>query len=603
MSVDGDLLQDPKAVARPQTTKILQILEGNFPGGELAESPSRLPTMRESSIPLPARSLKRRGSERSLVPAFGELEPADQSGGPDHPLPPATPPPQEVARRKTSQYFESLGLPSIGLRSQVLERSKNDFYKDARLLGYPRIPGTSKYPLFVKPATSCGSQFIWKTSLCRNHEELMKSLAALNEALGPGRAEAGIPTEASPTALIVDGIQIPDDVVVQEYIAGWDYLVIIIEVGSSPVALAPQRYVYPAGFTPYEDFLTMEMEFHPDTRVELLQDKEDSMLYTKLQEVALQAFHANRMAGQNWCKVDIRVPQPGSGEPTVLEVNPMPAVFLPPPNDWEDLAIRKCFPGGHRAMINTLIASHMTSLRKDEPAQLRVADVYNTLSSKYDKMVHTQFQDIFQKVIARVDFSQGMVLELGSGTGAFGRFLAQNMQYTPPEPDYNPASNTQASPASGCKPNRSYTISGIELSEGMAEICQQTGVYDRIYRGALQAILPAIGPFDHIVSFSVLYFLSPEDFSMTMVQSFQLARKSLVVYIDEITDDYVSKLTERGYPHMAGHNHLDDMEQSFCNPVPAGWKLSDKLRQPGWVSPMTGTEIYVTVYFFERVVA
>lgn len=103
ISVDGDLLQDPNAVARPQTTKILQILEGNFPGGELAESPNRLPATREPTITLPAPRLRRRGSEQSLVAAFGELEATDQAGEPDHPLPPATPPPQEVARRKGSQ--------------------------------------------------------------------------------------------------------------------------------------------------------------------------------------------------------------------------------------------------------------------------------------------------------------------------------------------------------------------------------------------------------------------------------------------------------------------------------------------------------------------
>ncbi|KAK6359045.1 hypothetical protein TWF696_000216 [Orbilia brochopaga] len=509
----------------------------------------------------------------------------------------------ELAGIDACKYLESLGLPSVGLRSKVLERSKNDFYLDARRLGYPRVPGTSNYPLFVKPATSCGSQFVSTKSLCRNREELIESLSTLSEALAPGRAVAGIPTEASSTAPLVDGIPIPDDIVVQEYVSGWDYTVVIVEVGNCPVALTPERYIYPAGFTPYEDFLTFEVKFHPDTRSELLKYEEDPALFTKLQEVALQAFHANRMAGQSWCSVDIRVPRPGYGEPTVLEVNPMPAVFLPPPH-WEDRVFRECFPGGHRALINTLIASHMLSLRSDKPAQARVADVYSALSNEYDEQYERcalkNLINILRRVSKRVDFSQGTTLELGSGTGSFGRSLVQLMQHTPPEPDSDSPSETQAPLISSSNPSRSFSISGIELSQGMAEKCQQTGAYDKIYHGAVQAILPTIEPFDHVFSFSVLYFLSPEDFSMTVVRCFQLARKSLVLCIDETTDEYIQKLIDIGASHMVGYNHLADMEKSFCNPVPAGWKLSDKFRRLGWTSPKLGIEVYVTVFCFER---
>ncbi|KAF3910540.1 hypothetical protein ABW21_db0201114 [Orbilia brochopaga] len=438
----------------------------------------------------------------------------------------------ELAGIDACKYFESLGLPSIGLRSKVLERSKNDFYKDARRLGYPRVPGTSKYPLFIKPATSCGSQFVSTNSLCRNREELVKSLDALNQALAPGRAVAGTRAELASNAPTVDGISIPEDVVVQEYISGWDHSVVIIEVGSCPVALTPERYVYPAGFVPYEDFLTFDVKFHPETNVELLRYEDDPKLFTKLQQVALQAFHANQMTGQSWCNVDIRVPRPGHGEPTVLEVNPMPAVFLPPPHDWEDMAIRECFPGGHRALINTLIASHLLSLRPDKPAQARVAEVYTTLSSNYDenfdKWVYKLFIDIFHRITKRIDFSQGTTLELGSGTGLFGRILAQNMQHTPPESDSESISDGQTSIFSSPKPAQTFCITGIELSEGMADKCKQTGVYDKIYRGSVQDILPTIGSFDHIFTYSMLYFLSPEDFSMTMTNTPKRLSKSAI---------------------------------------------------------------------------
>ncbi|GFF26510.1 hypothetical protein IFM58399_01439 [Aspergillus lentulus] len=497
----------------------------------------------------------------------------------------------------------------VGQRSEVLERSKNDLYKDARALGYPRVPGTSNYPLFVKAASSCASQFITEKSLCRNREELVQSLAILQEALAAGRALAGRPSEAIRTTTVVDGIPIPEDVVVQEYVSGWDHSVVVIEVGDCPVALAPERYVYPTGFTPYADYLTFEVKFHPETHVELLRYQDDPTLYTKLQELAVQAFHANKMAGRTWCNVDIRVPPPGQGEPVVLEVNPMPAVFLPRDHEWEDVAIRESFPGGHRALINTMIASHLLRRRAHEEKLHRIAEVYDNVSSKYDENIAkvTRLPAIYRKIVARVDLSQGTILELGAGTGLFGRALAQEMQQgtTPPDSDSDSASSNNRTPSSSSSSSsspRPYSITGIELSQGMAQKCRQTGVYEEVHHGAVQAILPTMGPFDHILSLSVLYFLPPVEFSLAMVRSFQLARKSLVVWIDEIPETYTAKLLEMGPPHshMIGYNHLEDMEKTFCNPPPPGWKLAEKFRQSGWQSPVTGVEVYVTVYHFQR---
>jgi hypothetical protein len=123
------------------------------------------------------------------------------------------------------------------------------------------------------------SQFITEKSLCRNREELVQSLAILQEALAAGRALAGRPSEAIPTATVNDRVPIPEDVVVQEYVSGWDHSVVVIEVGDCPVALAPERYVYPKGFTPYVDYLTFEVKFHPETHVELLRYQDDPTLY------------------------------------------------------------------------------------------------------------------------------------------------------------------------------------------------------------------------------------------------------------------------------------------------------------------------------------
>ncbi|KAK6500596.1 hypothetical protein TWF506_003365 [Arthrobotrys conoides] len=525
----------------------------------------------------------------------------------------------DVAGIEACKYFESFDLPSIGQRSSVLERTKNDFYEDARRLGYPRVPGpsltastnTPQYPLFVKPASSCGSMFISSKSRCHNREELVECLAYLEKQLAAGRAEAALSQKAKaivpPT--IIDGVSIPTDLVVQEYISGWDHSVVVIEVGDCPVALNPERYIYPQGFKPYEDFLTFEIKFHDETSVELLEYEKDPVLFKKLQEVAVQAWNANRMAGQSWGNVDIRVPPPGQGEPVALEVNPMPAVFLPPPNDWEDLSIRVSFPGGHPALINTLIASQMLKGRVRQTISKSVGEVYDNLSPKYDEIVHSvansQFGGFFDIAIARIWKSGGTVLDLGSGTGLFGRALVQKMQQiTPPQSESDSGSDNEAQLSSESKPNssRECIITGIELSKGMADICQKTGVYNKVHIGPVQSVIPTIGPFDHMVSFSVLYFLTPEEFTMTMVRAFQLARRSIVVSLDEIPDSYINKLIEMGPPHscMLGHNHLPIMEKMFCDTPPAGWKLVDRHRKWGWKSPVAGSEVYVTLYSFER---
>jgi hypothetical protein len=52
-----------------------------------------------------------------------------------------------VAGIDASRYFESLDLPSVGIRSYERERSKNDFFADARRIGVPPVPGTARWPL------------------------------------------------------------------------------------------------------------------------------------------------------------------------------------------------------------------------------------------------------------------------------------------------------------------------------------------------------------------------------------------------------------------------------------------------------------------------
>jgi hypothetical protein len=71
--------------------------------------------------------------------------------------------------------------------------------------------------------------------------------------------------------------------------------VVVIEVGGFPVPRAPERYTYPQGFRPYDDFLTFEIKFHPETRVTPMDFEEDPVPFQSLQAVAVEAFYANEM--------------------------------------------------------------------------------------------------------------------------------------------------------------------------------------------------------------------------------------------------------------------------------------------------------------------
>ncbi|THC88776.1 hypothetical protein EYZ11_011775 [Aspergillus tanneri] len=360
----------------------------------------------------------------------------------------------EVAGVAACQYFESLG-------------------------GAPKVPGILNYPLFIKPAISCASLFISEKPLCANREELRASLQSLCQELEPRRKMSGRTLENLNSSLVVDGIPIPDDIVVQKFIPGWDHSVVIIELGDRPVPLNPERYVHSDGYNIYSDFLRFDVKFDPRTHVELVPFEETPELFRKLQD----------------------------GEPTVLEVTPMPAIFLTPEIEWEDIVIRNSFPGGHRALIDVLIANELDRQNRDKEREARVAKVYDAYSDTYDDDIkHLNLEAIYRNVIDGSRLS-GTILELGPGTGLFGRLLSEKTK-TPRSHCEDPS----------CTYHRTTDISlnGIELSQGMIDRCLKTGAYSTVHNGPCQVILPSVRSFDHAVSVSNLCYLSPTDFSLVM---------------------------------------------------------------------------------------
>ncbi|KAG6013528.1 hypothetical protein E4U43_007244 [Claviceps pusilla] len=491
-----------------------------------------------------------------------------------------------VAGVSASRYIESLGLPFCGLRSLERSRNKNDFLNAARLRGAPLVPGVEQFPLFVKPANGCASQLIDEKSVCRNQEELDRALRRINEALYEPRVRRA-------TAL---GIENPieyarsfdtvgrdsNDIVVQEYIEGKDYGCVVVQMGGSCVALTP--YVYRMKRLPQEEqFLTFDLKFDDETHPELLQKKDDAVLFERLQKAAMEAFVVSGCKDNNTgCDVDLRVTS--NGQVFVIEVNPQPAQFIPRGTD-QDWPIIHSFPGGHAAVINVFIANHMLRYPEQWGSQERVASYYDAVAPTYDEYVRTGDVTVdasLAKLVDKFDYS-GTILDLGCGTGCFGRIMGQSPKF----------SQQQTSPCEG-----SYHLLGCDISPGMLDICRKTGHYHSTHLDSIEAMLTNLTQsIDHMVSSSALHLLRPEIFSLVVALMFVHANKSITLSVDEITNAYKANLARLGIKMFPSFNHLAGMEMFG---EPKGWRLVSRERVFSWVSPKTGDRIYTTYFRFER---
>ena len=493
-----------------------------------------------------------------------------------------------VAGIDAVKHLESKGVPFVGMPSRILERTKLDFYRDAAAAGLP-VPGTTKLPLFVKPAKSCASRHITEKSLCRTQEEVDALVKELNEILEPGRKVADPNYDGSKDPLSYG------DIVVQEFIEGRDYSCIIIEMNDTPVALNPATYNYPASTTSKERFLSWDIKWHDEVKLIPLEKADDPALFVKLQKLAVEAWKANKMTGGAWGNVDFRV-RYDDGEPVLMEVNPMPALYLSDTTEsiWEDNVITGYFPGAHRALTNILISTKLWQMNDAQQSRVeKIKSTYDWFSTGYDKVAEENFIKIISCIVEKFDFD-GSILDVCSGTGLFGRLLVEAKKIK--ESEECSDSSGSSSPLT---PKRSVLF-GVELSEAMTQASSNsTMLYDYIHMGPMQAVLPKLDrQFDHIISLSSLHFLDTSTLSLVLNRMFELAEKSVTITIDDIPDVYNEHLVKSGYEHMYSFNHTKEVEEFG---VPKGWKVVHQEYQYAWTSPTTGDGVYTTLWRFERV--
>ncbi|KAM5349473.1 hypothetical protein ACJ41O_005978 [Fusarium nematophilum] len=501
-------------------------------------------------------------------------------------------PEDEVAGVEATEYFESLNVPFIGLRSHILRKSKTDLYEAARRKGSPPVPSADPdtFPVIVKAARSCASQFLSAKSICFTAEERDAAIAEIDRQLQPGRMRAlGYPRsdgDKPPTPPLemkpATAYDLPDDIIVQEFIPGVDYSVVVVEFGRIPIALNPTIYNYPSG-TDAKDkyrFLTFDIKFHPELTESLVNRDEDPQLFDTLQKLAVEAFQVNGMAGGSWGNVDIRIKP--DGKPVVIEVNPMPAVFLPPDFGYEETVIWNSLPGEHRALLNIMMASYlMQSEGYDNRRQGFIGKIYDTVAPKYDAEYSPQssVDQVLGRLLSKFDFG-GTLLDIACGTGLFGRLIRASQQAMPSE----------------SLPARHV---GLDISPEMARLTKEAG-YDHVFVGPVQEVLPTITEsFDHIMCYQAIHFVSTFEVSLVLSRCFQLAKKSVTIGVDEIPDAYNEAIKRLPPPAnvMTSINHIQEVRDFG---VPRGWKLALEEQVFGWTSPNTNVEVNTTLFHFER---
>ncbi|KAJ6024618.1 hypothetical protein N7540_005415 [Penicillium herquei] len=442
------------------------------------------------------------------------------------------------------RYFESLNLPSAGVQSSEREQSKWDFFAEAKRAGSPLIPGTETYPLFVKPASSYGSMFIDEHSLCHNEAELESCILRLNKLMRPVRLQRA-------QALgHLDPVQYADcrekegrestDLVVQEFIAGEEYSVVVIAMGETPVPLIPQRAKYKQ-VGDAARILTLELKFDSESGYELLSESDDPVLWKHLQETAIEAFTTKKMyTNFMGCDVDMRIGK--DGRAYVIEVDPLPVFFYPTGSQLEDTDVRYGFPGGYRAVINTYITNYFLKHSGDQDRRYHeLATIFDNLRFNSDHPM-----DELADITALGPWS-GSVIDLGCGMGNLGRALKADSQ------------------------NNITHIIGVDISKKVLEEHHENSGYDEVVNDRMERLLAKqTEKVDHIFCISALQFLTIEELDFVLARCFQLAKRSITIVLQssETSTRYDPNTRDSLKPFFVDHS-----ENIATFQIQRGWEL------------------------------
>jgi 2-polyprenyl-3-methyl-5-hydroxy-6-metoxy-1,4-benzoquinol methylase len=428
--------------------------------------------------------------------------------------------------------------------SDFIAKTKLDFQEAAKK-GTFLVPTNtpSKFPKILKYVDGMASMGMDYNSVCYSEDAVAKRVKQLEEA-EPNRT-----------------------VVIQDFIRGYESMVIVVEMGSEVVALPPADWEFDPNTPTDKAWLTFGNKFEAQGSGILPKFVVDEPRRSNLCKAAIAAFKALGMQGRGgWGRVDMRC-EVATGDVYCLEVNHMPAVFYPEGDEkCDDIIINEGFPGGHEAFFEVLlftkafqlkqakenISEHATTSTCSEPIGTlktkgaTMAEVYDNFVGNYDQLIVNQ--NIYQlqvKYFAEYSYS-GTVLDLACGTGCVGMIIHQT------SPDAQ--------------------ISGIDISPLSLQTPQVLKHYTEATKvGYIQDEVMGLesNSFDHVVCFGALYFLDRTEFLATLSKMFMVSHKTVMFDVCNVSTSYISSIVKCFGEGIRAHNNVEALR---CFGVPKGWK-------------------------------
>jgi ubiquinone/menaquinone biosynthesis C-methylase UbiE len=189
--------------------------------------------------------------------------------------------------------------------------------------------------------------------------------------------------------------------------------------------------------------------------------------------------------------------------------------------------------------------------------KVSVAAYFDDLAADYEydgveSAVQTGHLIETKKIFEKYQIKEGSILDLACGTGLLSQTVVGNFEFT-----------------------------GIDLSEGMLQSAKQRG-YTTIH-GSLEdeAAKLADQSYDFVTCLTAL--LCIEDIRPLLADMKRIARKGVLITLEDITDDFIKDFPAPSYNHM--HLNFPDAKEDY--------------RVFGWTAP-TGTDIYVRMIYIEK---
>ena len=150
---------------------------------------------------------------------------------------------------------------------------------------------------------------------------------------------------------------------VEEFIEGREATVLVADGPEGPVAWPPIGIRFPEGSP---GFKTFDLKWREDESLGV--DPLEPELDARIRRDAIAFYRA--VGAEGYARFDVRIP--ADGVPRFLEINANPGLFYPPDDPGSADAILHRSPGGHRALLQTLL-DYAVARRDNRRPTARVA--------------------------------------------------------------------------------------------------------------------------------------------------------------------------------------------------------------------------------------